>query len=68
MKYPQYKSNDFFIIGESYAGHYVPAISAKLVKEIEAGNSKINYKGSAIGNGLTDPQVQFKNYGELGVK
>ena len=32
------------------------------MKEIEAGNSKINYKGSAIGNGLTDPQVQFKNY------
>ena len=44
------------------AGHYVPAVSAKLVSEIKNGNSKINYKGSAIGNGLTDPQIQFKNY------
>ena len=24
---PQYKNLDFFIFGESYAGHYVPAVS-----------------------------------------
>jgi cathepsin A (carboxypeptidase C) len=26
VQYPQYSKLPFFIIGESYAGHYVPAI------------------------------------------
>ena len=52
-----YTKLDFHVVGESYAGHYVPALSAKLVKD-----GKVNFKGAAIGNGLTDPQVQFKYY------
>eukprot|EP00039_Didymoeca_costata_P020123 m.340136 g.340136 ORF g.340136 m.340136 type:complete len:446 (+) comp19154_c0_seq1:16-1353(+) len=67
-KYPKYKPLKFFIFGESYAGHYVPALSAKIVtenKKIGPGSSQyINYGGSAIGNGLTDPLVQFKYYPE----
>ena len=27
-KYPEYKKRSIFITGESYAGHYIPAISA----------------------------------------
>ena len=34
-KYPQYSKLDLYIIGESYAGHYVPAIG----KAIFARNS-----------------------------
>lgn len=59
-----YSQLPFHVIGESYAGHYVPALSAKIVRESSASNAtfKLNYVGSAIGNGLVDPQVQFGQY------
>lgn len=70
----KYKANNrdytklpFHIVGESYAGHYVPHLSAKVVKESAKageGDFKINFAGAAIGNGLTDPLVQFKYYGD----
>merc|ERR1719453_1876325 len=56
---PQYKDNDFFIFGESYAGHYVPAVAHYLWQQ------KMPLKGIAIGNGLTDPGEQYKWYPEM---
>ncbi|WP_411023725.1 S10 family serine carboxypeptidase-like protein, partial [Salmonella sp. s51228] len=52
-KYTKFADLDFYIIGESYAGHYVPALSAYLLKS----SSSIvkNFKGIAIGNGWVDP-------------
>lgn len=47
--FPQFKGRDLFITGESYAGHYIPAIAAKIVAENHA---DIVLKGVAIGNGL----------------
>ncbi|KAL6521318.1 hypothetical protein OROGR_017887 [Orobanche gracilis] len=46
-EHPKYASHDFYITGESYAGHYIPAFAAK---------------GMAIGNGLTNPGIQYKAY------
>lgn len=66
-EFPQYRTTDFYIFGESYAGHYVPAIAHKLWaenKNAEASN-KIPLKGIAIGNGLTDPEEQYKWYPEM---
>jgi len=61
-----YANLDFYVLGESYAGHYVPAISAKIVQANQAGgNPIINLKGSAIGNGLTDPEIQYAQYGQF---
>ncbi|KAA8544133.1 hypothetical protein F0562_022145 [Nyssa sinensis] len=62
-EHPQYAKNDFYITGESYAGHYIPAFAAR----VHRGNKEregihINLKGFAIGNGLTDPEVQYKAY------
>lgn len=57
---PEFVGRDFFITGESYAGHYVPAISYYLVKE--ATDVQLNLKGIAIGNGLTDPFHQYPAY------
>ncbi|XAR60018.1 Carboxypeptidase C [Bertholletia excelsa] len=62
-QHPQYAKNDFYITGESYAGHYIPAFAAR----VHRGNKDkegifVNLKGFAIGNGLTDPEVQYKAY------
>merc|ERR1712037_971014 len=47
---PDFEGRDFYITGESYAGHYVPAISHYLA--FTATDVKLNLKGIAIGNGL----------------
>ncbi|KQK07419.1 serine carboxypeptidase 2 [Brachypodium distachyon] len=54
-KFPHYKYRDFYIAGESYAGHYVPELS-QLVYRKNKGMSKpiINFKGFMVGNGLID--------------
>ncbi|KAH3774566.1 hypothetical protein DPMN_175948 [Dreissena polymorpha] len=48
-KFPEYKSNAFFITGESYAGIYVPTLSAKVLQD-----PSMNFKGMAIGNGISN--------------
>ena len=58
-KYPEFKGRPFFITGESYAGHYIPAISAKIVREA---NKDINLIASAIGNGWVDAISQYPEY------
>lgn len=45
-----------FIIGESYAGKYVPGIAEKILKmNAESRTPKFNLKGIAMGDGFTDP-------------
>ncbi|CAA0832605.1 Serine carboxypeptidase-like 48 [Striga hermonthica] len=61
--HPQLTGNDFYITGESYAGHYIPAFAAR----VHQGNKnnegiQINVKGFAIGNGLTNPEIQYGAY------
>ncbi|XP_042492135.1 serine carboxypeptidase-like 34 isoform X1 [Macadamia integrifolia] len=55
-RFPQYKSHDFYISGESYAGHYVPEL-AEVIFDTNKNVSKeeyINFKGFMIGNSLLD--------------
>lgn len=58
-KFPEFKNNDLYISGESYAGMYVPY----LVNSIDAYNTanaaddtvfKPNLKGFLVGNGVTN--------------
>jgi cathepsin A (carboxypeptidase C) len=49
-KYPEYSQSQLFITGESFAGHYIPAIASQLYS-----NSNIKIAGIAIGNGWVDP-------------
>lgn len=52
---PEYKGRDFYITGESYAGHYIPAIAYYLTHNVT--DLGVNFKGIAIGNGWVDPIV-----------
>lgn len=63
--HPQYAKNDFFITGESYAGHYIPAFAARVHQGNKAQEGlDINLKGFAIGNGLTHPAIQYSAYAD----
>lgn len=53
--FPEYRKNDFYITGESYAGKYVPAVSYTIHQNNPNASIKINLKGLAIGNGFIDP-------------
>jgi len=58
-RYPQFKENELYISGESYAGVYVPYLAHYIVKHNEenaedADAFKPNLKGFAVGNGVTN--------------
>ncbi|KAL6655425.1 hypothetical protein ACP70R_006251 [Stipagrostis hirtigluma subsp. patula] len=54
-RFPEYKGRDFYIAGESYAGHYVPELAAVIVDVSErTGKIPINLKGVFVGNPLLD--------------
>lgn len=54
-RFPQYRGRDFYVTGESYAGHYVPQLSQAIVKYNQKnGEEIINLKGFMVGNALTD--------------
>lgn len=59
-KYPEYMNRDFYITGESYAGHYVPQLADLIVHS----KAKINLKGIAIGNPLLEFNTDFNSRGE----
>ncbi|KMT16330.1 hypothetical protein BVRB_3g054780 [Beta vulgaris subsp. vulgaris] len=55
-RYPQFKNRDFYLAGESYAGHYVPQL-AELIFDRNTNQTKsmkINLKGFLVGNPETD--------------
>ncbi|KAL1925785.1 uncharacterized protein VTP21DRAFT_668 [Calcarisporiella thermophila] len=77
-EFPQYADLDFHVAGESYGGHYVPSIGSVIHKHNAgefstshlAANAHtlrpLNLKSLLIGNGLTDPLVQYKYYEQMG--
>ncbi|CAK64117.1 unnamed protein product (macronuclear) [Paramecium tetraurelia] len=50
-KFPEYKNNELYIAGESYAGTYIPTLVNKI---IDNSQSNIRIRGMMIGNGCTD--------------
>ncbi|PON57296.1 Serine carboxypeptidase-like [Trema orientale] len=60
-KFPEYKSKDFYITGESYGGHYVPQLAQLILNN---SNVKLNLKGIAIGNPLLEFNSDFNSRGE----
>lgn len=68
LAHPEFQGRDFYVTGESYGGHYVPAVSSRIFKAIKTKEewvkADINLKGFAIGNGLTDPAIQYGAYAD----
>ncbi|KAI8801367.1 Alpha/Beta hydrolase protein [Cladochytrium replicatum] len=64
---PELQLLDFHISGESYAGHYIPALAHEIVamnddivEPDEDWRVHINLASVLIGNGITDALVQFR--------
>ncbi|CAM6097356.1 unnamed protein product [Calypogeia fissa] len=67
--HPEYAGNDFYVTGESYAGHYVPAVTTRIYKgNKDKKGIHINLKGFAIGNGLTQPDIQYEAYADFALE
>jgi cathepsin A (carboxypeptidase C) len=63
QKFPKYKDLEFHVIGESYGGHYVPAIGKIINDKNKQGKDRnINLKSIGIGNGLTNYFIQYQFY------
>lgn len=58
----EFKDNDFYIGGQSYAGKYVPSLAYHLHKLISSGESSVNLAGVYIGAPFFYPEVQQLGY------
>jgi len=67
--HPEFKQNDFYIFGESYAGHFVPATAYRIFEgNKDKSDPNLEYialRGFGVGNGLTDPEIQYQHYPEM---
>ncbi|GKU98046.1 hypothetical protein SLEP1_g11100 [Rubroshorea leprosula] len=61
---PLFKNRPIYISGESYAGKYVPAIGYYILKKNPQlpESERVNLRGVAIGDGLTDPVIQVATH------
>jgi len=64
QSYPIYSKLNFYIVGESYAGKYVPSLATYINEQnkLENTNLVINLQGIALGNGWVDPVPQNQAY------
>ncbi|CAG8743252.1 30925_t:CDS:2 [Gigaspora margarita] len=65
QKFPKYAKLDFHIAGESYAGHFIPAVAAEIYNNNNKSNSHINLESILIGNGFVNPLIQFEYYPDM---
>ncbi|XP_030518776.1 serine carboxypeptidase-like 40 [Rhodamnia argentea] len=57
-RFPEYKNRDFYIAGESYAGHYVPQLAHNVLNyNNKANKTLINLKGIMIGNAVINDET-----------
>jgi len=56
--HPKLSDNPLYIFGESYGGHFAPSVAYKVGKSL-------NLKGLGVGNGLTNPEIQYQYYADM---
>ena len=65
--HPELRDNPFYVFGESYGGHYAVAVGHRIWRGNrgpfeDPAHAPIRLSGVAVGNGLTNPLVQFAEY------
>ncbi|EGV61812.1 carboxypeptidase C [Yamadazyma tenuis ATCC 10573] len=63
QKFPEFRGNKFHIAGESYGGHYIPSFAAEIINNADR---TFELSSVLIGNGITDPLIQYKAYRPMG--
>ncbi|KAJ9685580.1 hypothetical protein PVL29_017567 [Vitis rotundifolia] len=59
-RFPEYKKRDFYIAGESYAGHFVPQLAHVILHHNKKANRTIiNLKGITIGNAAIHDETDW---------
>mmetsp|Transcript_9529 Transcript_9529/g.27004 ORF Transcript_9529/g.27004 Transcript_9529/m.27004 type:complete len:536 (-) Transcript_9529:359-1966(-) len=53
--FPEYKKNDLYLTGESYAGIYIPMLAERVLEDASA--EPLNLKGFAVGDACTGTDV-----------
>ncbi|KAL3651659.1 hypothetical protein CASFOL_004661 [Castilleja foliolosa] len=56
-RFPQYKNRDFYIAGESYAGHFVPELAHIILNHNKTNMLTFKFKGIIIGNALINDET-----------
>ncbi|KAE9598395.1 putative carboxypeptidase D [Lupinus albus] len=57
-RFPGYKKRNFYIAGESYAGHYIPQLAHTILHNNKKANKTIiNFKGIMIGNAVINDET-----------
>ena len=63
-KFPERRSNEFYIASESYGGHYMPQLALEILGRDS--EKTINFRGFMVGNPFVDPysntMTQFRSY------
>jgi cathepsin A (carboxypeptidase C) len=62
QKFPHFAANKFHIAGELYAGHYIPSFASEIINQADR---LFELASVLIGNGITDPLVQYGSYGPM---
>lgn len=63
QKFPEFLNNKFHIAGESYAGHYIPNFASEIINNADR---SFELSSVLIGNGITDPLIQYSAYKPMG--
>ncbi|XP_026856407.2 lysosomal protective protein isoform X2 [Electrophorus electricus] len=50
--FPEYRTNEFYLTGESYGGIYIPTLAERVMED-----SSINLQGIAVGNGMSSYEL-----------
>lgn len=64
--FPEYVSNEFYLIGQSYGGHFAPAVATEIHRRNENNRqSPINFHGIMLLAPWTNPRLQVDSYADF---